>query len=103
MDFKERPSPHQERISELVTFYKEFALRDKAEREKTRKTGCRVRSYGSLLDPSKFSAALKAQGPKSLTPPRRSSSQITWDPTLPDRIAAKWPFAICISITIRES
>ena len=89
MDFKERPSPHQERISELVTFYKEFALRDKAEREKARKTGRRVRSYGSLLDTSKFSAAMKAQGPESPTPPRRASSQITWDPTLPERIAAK--------------
>lgn len=89
MDFKERPSPHQERISELVAFYKEFGLRDKAEREKSRKIGRRVRSYGVLLDPSKFTAALKVQGSESPTPTRRGSSQIVWDPLLPEKMAAK--------------
>ena len=32
---------HQDRVSKLVTFYKEFALRDQAEREKVKKIGRR--------------------------------------------------------------
>lgn len=87
IDFKDRPSPHQERIAELVSFYKEFSLRDKAEREKVKKTSRRMRSYGSLLDPSKFTARI--QGSESPTQPRRGSSQIMWDPSLPERMAAK--------------
>jgi len=80
IDFKDKPSPHQERIAELVTFYREFSLRDKAEREKVKKTR-RVRSYGNLLDPSKFTAArMQMHGSESPTQPRRSSFQIAWDP-----------------------
>ena len=92
MDFKDRPSPHQERITELVAFYKEFALRDKAERDKAKKAGRRARPYGSLLDSTKFATggtAGKATGGESPSPPRRGGSQVTWDPTLPQRMAAK--------------
>ncbi len=88
IDFKDRQSPHQERIAELTAYYKEFALRDKAEREKTKKTGRRVKSYGGLLDPSKFTSG-KVVGPESPSPPRRAIPQITWDASLPERMAAK--------------
>ncbi len=89
IDFKDRPSPHKGRIAELIAYYREFALRDKAEREKAKKTGRRVKSYGSLLDPSKFSGTSgKLMGPESPSPPRRGSAHVAWDPSLPERMAA---------------
>ena len=87
IDFKDRPSPHQARIVSLISFYKEYAAQDKASREKSRKTVAsrRPRSYGSLLDPSKF--ALK--GPAgSESPPARRGSQITWSSAKVKEMAA---------------
>lgn len=88
MDFKDRPSPHQDRITELIAYYKEFALRDKAEREKAKRPGRRMKAYGSLLDPSRFSIG-KLGGPESPSPPRRVSCQLTWDASLPEKMAGK--------------
>lgn len=87
MEFRERPSPHQPRITALIAFYKEFAQRDKVEREKVKKPGRRMRSYGSLLDPSKFTSA-KFVGSESPGQSRRAS-QLVWDDTLPEKMAAK--------------
>lgn len=86
-DFKEQPSPHRERVAELVSFCHEHALHDRAEREKSKRSGRRAsaRMYGSLLDPSKFS--LRGGGPTSPSPSRRG--QLVWDPSLPRRVAAK--------------
>ena len=86
IDFKDRVSPHQERITELMTFYKEYATRDNAEREKARKppSGRRQR-YAGFLDPSKFTKTLS--GSDSPLASRRGSSQ--WDPSLPEKMAAK--------------
>ena len=93
IDFKDRPSPHQARIAELVAFYKEYALGDHAEREKAKKPphGRRQRSYGSLLDPSKFTSRTSVSGGSEKSPPtpRRGSTQITWDSSLPEKMAAK--------------
>ena len=58
MDFRERPSPHSERISELVAFYKEFGLRDKAEREKSGTLRAIVRN-----PPQSLEIRLCPQGP----------------------------------------
>lgn len=74
IDFKDRPSPHQDRINALISFYKEYANHDSTSREKAKKmvSGRRQRSYGSLLDPSKF--ALKG----SESPPTRRATQLAW-------------------------
>lgn len=91
IDFKDRPSPHQARFQELVTFYKEYAVHDNAEREKLKKPllGRRQRSFGTLLDPSKFAlkSSLASDGPTATS--RRSSNQIAWDSSLPQKMAAK--------------
>ena len=72
VDFKDRPSPHQKRIEELVSFYKELALKDRAEREKSSKKQVRrLRSFGNLLDPSKFITASGIDSPGSV---RRGSA-----------------------------
>ena len=77
IDFKDRESPHQTRLNSLIAFYKEYANQDHAGREKAKKivSGRRQRSYGSLLDPSKF-AAKTAAGSESPTTTRRS--QLVW-------------------------
>lgn len=74
IDFKDRPSPHQDRINALIAFYKEYATHDSTSREKAKKlvSGRRQRSYGSLLDPSKFT--LKG----SESPPSRRATQLVW-------------------------
>lgn len=76
IDFKDRLSPHQARINSLMAFYKEYANQDNACREKAKKTisSRRQRSYGSLLDPSKFASKTPAG---SESPPSRRS-QLTW-------------------------
>ena len=87
IDFKDRPSPHRARIVSLIGFYKDYASQDSANREKTRKTisSRRPRSYGSLLDPSKF--ALK--GPAgSESPPSRRGPQMTWSSAKVKEMAA---------------
>ena len=86
IDFKEPPSPYQDRISKLVSFYKEFSLRDQAEREKVKKVGRRGRGYGGLLDPSKF---LKSSLIDSPTQSRRALSQVPWDRSVIDNMAAQ--------------
>lgn len=77
IDFKDRPSPHQARINALVSFYKDYANHDSASREKAKKliSGRRQRSYGSLLDPSKF--GLKGSS-GSESPSSRRAAQLTW-------------------------
>ncbi len=77
IDFKDRPSPHQARIASLVSFYKDYASQDNANREKTRKTvsSRRPRAYGSLLDPSKFALKVPAG---SESPPSRRGTQLMW-------------------------
>ena len=85
IDFKDPPSPYQDRISKLVSFYKEFALQDQAEREKAKKIGRRGRSYGGLLDPSKF----KSSSSDSPTQVRRASSQANWNQAVILKMAAE--------------
>ena len=86
IDFKDPPSPHQDRISKLLSFYKEFALRDQAEREKAKKIGRRSRSYGGLLDPSKFIKSSSSDSPTQL---RRATNQGPWDKSVIDKMAAQ--------------
>ncbi len=84
IDFKDRPSPHQSRIESLISFYKDYANHDNTIREKGKKSisNRRQRSYGSLLDPSKFTSKLPA-GAES--PPRR----LVWNNSMVERIASK--------------
>lgn len=86
IDFKDPPSPYQERISKLASFYKEFALQDQAEREKARKVGRRGRSYGGLLDPSKF---IKSSSTESPTQVRRATSRVPWDHSVINKMSSK--------------
>ena len=88
IDFKDPPSQHQERIAKLISFYKEFALRDQAEREKAKKVGRRGRSFGGLLDPSKFigSRSTSIDSPTQL---RRSSTHVPWDSSIIEKMAAQ--------------
>lgn len=88
IDFKDPPSPHQERVNKLVSFYKEFALRDQAEREKAKKVGRRGRTFGGLLDPSKFVGA-KSSSMESPTQLRRAASQVPWDSSVIEKMAAQ--------------
>ena len=86
IDFKDRQSPHQNRINALIAFYKEYANHDHAVREKAKKivSGRRQRSYGSLLDPSKFS--MKAS--TGIESPATRRSQLTWSTAKVKEIAA---------------
>lgn len=86
IDFKDAPSPHQERVSQLLSFYKEFSLRDQAEREKAKKIGRRGRSYGGLLDTSKFGKGSSSDSPTQL---RRTSLQGSWDKSVIEKMAAQ--------------
>jgi dynactin-4 len=86
IDFKDPPSPHQERVSQLVSFYKEFSMRDQAEREKAKKVGRRGRSYGGLLDTSKFVKGVSSDSPTQL---RRASLQGTWNKSVIDKMAVQ--------------
>lgn len=88
IDFKDPPSPHQERVNKLVSFYKEFALRDQAEREKAKKVGRRGRTFGGLLDPSKFVGS-KSGSMESPTQLRRAASQVPWDSSVIEKMAAQ--------------
>lgn len=85
IDFKDPPSPNQEQISKLLSFYKEFASRDQAEREKAKKVGRRSRSYGGLLDPSKFMKSSSIDSPQQL----RRANQTPWDQSVIDKMAAQ--------------
>lgn len=84
IDFKDRPSPHQVRINALIAFYKDYANHDSVSREKAKKlvSGRRPRSYGSLLDPSKF--ALKG----SDSPPARRAMQLAWSSAKVEEMAS---------------
>ena len=86
IDFKDPPSHHQERVSQLLSFYKEFALQDQAEREKVKKVGRRGRSFGGLLDPSKF---VKGSSSDSPTQVRRASLLGPWNKSIIDKMAAQ--------------
>lgn len=86
IDFKDRVSPHQERIDSLISFYKDYAFHDNMEREKSQKpfSGRRSSRFSSLLDTSRFSKlGGGADNPSSL---RRGS--LNWDPKRPATIAA---------------
>lgn len=81
IDFKDRPSPHQDRINALISFYKDYASHDSTSREKAKKlvSGRRPRAYGNLLDPSKF--ALKLPAGCESPPTRRGGgggTQLAW-------------------------
>ena len=55
LDFKDRVPPHQERVSQLLSNYKDLELREKAEKERSKKIQTRKsRPYSSLLDPTKI-------------------------------------------------
>ena len=90
VDFKDKVSPHLARFTKLVSFYKEYAHQDVAEREKAKKppTTRRPRAYGGLLDPSKFKFSLTGGGESPLAK-RRGSSQITWDSELVEKMKAE--------------
>lgn len=89
IDFKDRPSPYQAKLDSLISFYKDYAMNDNALREKSKKSmsGRRSqRSYGSLLDPTKFlRAATGSESPST----RRGSSQWTWNTSMVDKMAAE--------------
>ena len=87
IDFKDRESPHQSRIISLINFYKEYATQDHAGREKAKKipSGRRQRSYGSLLDPSKFTSKTVTG---SESPGTRRSSQLVWSKAKVEGMAA---------------
>lgn len=87
IDFKDRVSPHQERIDNLISFYKDYAFHDNMEMEKSQKplSGRRSSRFSSLLDTSRYSKLSgSADSPSSL---RRGS--LTWDPKRPELMAAK--------------
>ena len=55
LDFKDRVAPDQERVSQLLAYYKDLELREKAEKERSKKIQTRkARSFASLLDTSKI-------------------------------------------------
>lgn len=56
LDFKDRPHPHQERVTHLLAYYKDLEQREKADKERAKKMQARrVRGpYASLLDTSKI-------------------------------------------------
>ena len=87
IDFKDRSSPHQQRLDLLIAFYKDYAMNDIALREKKKSTTGRrsQRSYGSLLDPTKF---LKAVAGSESPLTRRGNSQWTWNASMVDKMAA---------------
>lgn len=89
IDFKDRLSPHQPRLDSLISFYKDYATNDNALREKSKKSisGRRSqRSYGSLLDPTKF---LKIGAGSESPQMRRGGSQWTWNSSIVDKMAAE--------------
>lgn len=89
IDFKDRPSPHQPRLDSLISFYKDYAMNDNNLREKSKKSisGRRSqRSYGSLLDPTKF---LRAAAGSESPPTRRGASQWTWNSSIVEKMAVK--------------
>ena len=86
IDFKDPPSVNQERVAQLVSFYKEFSLRDQAEREKSKKVGRRGRIYGGLLDTSKFVKTALSDSPTQL---RKSSVHGRWDRSIIEKMAAQ--------------
>ena len=86
IDFKDPPVATQERVTQLLSFYKEFSLRDQAEREKTKKVARRGRSFGGLLDTSKFVKTALSDSPTQI---RRASSQGSWNKSVIDKMTAK--------------
>ena len=61
LDFKDRIPPHQERVSQLVSYYKDLELREKAEKERSKKIQTRrssSRPYAGLLDTTKIRAQI---------------------------------------------
>ena len=86
IDFKDPPSLYQDRIAQLVSFYKEFALHDQAEREKTKKVGRRGKGFSGLLDTSKFARLSSLDNPPSS---RRVGTQVSWDSSLLIKMAAE--------------
>ena len=88
IDFKDRVSPHQERIDSLVSFYKDYAVHDNAELERAQKpfSGRRSSRYSSLLDTSRF---LKLTGGSDNPTSLRRSSLNVWDPKRPAAMAAQ--------------
>lgn len=86
IDFKDPPFPNQERVTRLLSFYKEFSLRDQAEREKAKKIGRRTRSFGGLLDTSKFTKSGSSDSP---TLSKRHSIQGPWDRSIIEKMAAQ--------------
>ncbi len=86
-DFKDKVSAHQTRISELVLFCKEYAIQDIAEHDKVKKpiSTRRPRTFGSLLDPTKFKFP---GGNDSPLAKRRNTSQLQWDSNLYEKIKA---------------
>lgn len=86
IDFKDRVSPHQERIDSLIAFYKDYAFHDNMELERSQKpiSGRRFSRFSSLLDTSRFSKL--TGGADSTTSLRRGS--LNWDPKRPEKMAA---------------
>ena len=88
IDFKDRVSPHQERIDSLISFYKDYALHDNMEMERAQKPlgGRRSSRYSSLLDTSRF---MKLSGSSDNPTSLRRGSLNVWDPKRPATMAAK--------------
>ena len=88
IDFKDRVSPYQERIDNLISFYKDYAIHDNMELEKAQKplSGRRSSRYSSLLDTSRF---LKLSGSSDNPTSLRRGSVNVWDPKRPATMATK--------------
>ena len=88
IDFKDRVSPHQERIDSLISFYKDYAIHDNMELERAQKpfSGRRSSRYSSLLDTSRF---MKLSGSSDNPTSLRRGSLNVWDPKRPAAMAAK--------------
>lgn len=86
LDFKERASPHQKRIDDLIIFYKEFANKDFMEREQVKKPLRRVKSFTTTLDSTKFTAS-KLQDSELLPSIKRTGS-ISGTSSLSQNVAA---------------
>ncbi len=84
-DFKDKVSDNQTRVSELILFYKEYAIQDVAEHEKVKKpfAARRPRTFGGLLDSTKFK--LSSDSPRAK---RRIPSQIQWNSNICEKMKA---------------
>lgn len=77
LDFKDQLHPHQDRITYLISYYKDVEIREKMEREQSRKVhGRRSRAYSGLVDSSRLRSLMI--GEKTLTSSDKKGTS-KWD------------------------